>query len=89
MYRLITESLLGLRLEVDRLHINPLFPAGWDSFDIHYRYRETFYHIHVHKGGDGTRAGRVVCDGIEQPERVIPLLDDRRDHHVEVEVAIA
>jgi cellobiose phosphorylase len=88
MYRLITESLLGLRLEVDRLHVNPVFPAGWDSFDIHYRYRETFFHIHVRKGGDSTRAARIVCDGNEQPEGVIPLSDDRRDHHVEVEVGM-
>ena len=27
MYRLITESLLGLRLEVNRLRIEPVFPA--------------------------------------------------------------
>jgi cellobiose phosphorylase len=27
MYRLITESLLGLHLEVDRLRVEPLFPA--------------------------------------------------------------
>jgi cellobiose phosphorylase len=86
MYRLITESLLGLRLEVDRLHVQPLFPPEWDTFDIHYRYRETFYHIHVHKSGDRTGPPRVVCDGIEQPEGVIPLSDDRRDHHVTVEV---
>ncbi|MCI0362799.1 MAG: hypothetical protein L0219_02890 [Phycisphaerales bacterium] len=83
MYRLITESLLGLRLEVDRLHLNPVFPDGWESFDIRYRYRETFFQIHVRKGGGGTR---VVCDGIERPERTIPLSDDRREHHVEVDV---
>ena len=42
MYRLITESLLGLRLEVNRLHVNPRIPEQWDSFDLHYRYRQTF-----------------------------------------------
>ena len=29
MYRLITESLLGLRLEVDKLHVSPLIPSQW------------------------------------------------------------
>lgn len=86
MYRLITESLLGLRLELDRLHINPVFPAEWESFDIHYRYRETFFHIHILRSGDGPHVNRIVCDGLERPERTILLSDDRREHYVEVEI---
>jgi len=35
-----------LRLEVDRLRIEPLLPAAWTGFDVHYRYRETVFHIH-------------------------------------------
>jgi len=83
MYRLIIESLLGLRLEVDRLRVEPLVPAGWTGFDVHYRHRETHYHIHVHP-----RRGvsRVICDGVEQPDRTIPLRDDRRHHDVVVEL---
>src|SRR6202040_4257626 len=42
MYRLITESLLGLRLEVNYLRFAPCIPQSWPSFKIHYRYRETF-----------------------------------------------
>ena len=49
MYRLIIESLLGLRLDVDKLRFAPCLPADWSSFKIHYRYRETFYHITVRK----------------------------------------
>lgn len=45
MYRLILESLLGLRLDVDRLHVTPCLPAHWDGFKVHYRHRETVYHI--------------------------------------------
>jgi cyclic beta-1,2-glucan synthetase len=86
MYRLITESLLGLRLEIDRLRMEPLFPDQWQSFTLHYRYRETFHHIHVRKLGPGRNIARVVVDGVEQTDRTIPLRDDRRDHKVEVEV---
>src|SRR6185436_2227622 len=43
MYRLIMESLLGLRLEVDKLRFAPCLPAHWPSYKIHYRYRETNY----------------------------------------------
>ena len=88
MYRLLVESLLGLRLDVDRLWVEPLMPRGWDSFDVHYRYRETVYHIHVRSlGGDADHSlTRVVCDGALQPEGAIPLRDDRQEHRVEVEI---
>jgi cellobiose phosphorylase len=89
MYRLITESLLGLRLEVNRLHIEPLFPAKWESFEIHYRYRDTFHHILVRNNGVGRTVTRVVSDGVEQPTLTIPLSDDRRDHRAEVEVGVS
>jgi len=86
MYRLITESLLGLYLEVNRLRLSPLLPEKWDSLNLHYRYRETFHHIHIHKTGGGRAVTRVLFDGVEQTEKTIPLLDDRREHHAEVEV---
>jgi cyclic beta-1,2-glucan synthetase len=85
MYQLVTESLLGIRLEVDQLRVEPRIPAAWPSLDIHYRHRETVYHIHViNRGGS---LSRVVCDGAEQANHRIPLRDDRQDHHVEIELA--
>ncbi len=47
MYRLLLESLLGLRLEVDRLYIEPCLPEHSSGFKVHYRFRETVYHIGV------------------------------------------
>jgi cyclic beta-1,2-glucan synthetase len=52
MYRLTVETLLGLQLEVDHLRIAPCVPADWDSYKIHYRYRETVYHITVRRVGE-------------------------------------
>ena len=86
MYRLITESLLGLRLDVDKLRFAPCFPSNWTSFKIHYRYRETFYHITLRTSGTGRAVKRVQLDGNEQPENCVPLTDDRNDHHAEVEI---
>jgi cellobiose phosphorylase len=89
MYRLVLESLLGLRLDVDRLHVAPCLPAQWDGLKIHYRYRETVYHIavvqtHTSDGRDTHAETRVTVDGVEQEGRVIPLVDDHREHWVEV-----
>jgi cyclic beta-1,2-glucan synthetase len=86
MYRLITESLLGLHLDVDKLHFAPCLPASWPFFKIHYRYRETFYHITLRNNGSDLTVKRVVVDGNEQPEHFVPLVDDRNDHYAEVEV---
>ena len=84
MYQLITESLLGLHLEVDHLRLEPRIPASWPAFTIHYRHRETVFHIHVTNRGGAV--SRVVCDGAEQADRRIPLRDDRQVHHVDVEL---
>jgi cellobiose phosphorylase len=83
-YRLLTESLLGLHLEVDKLRFSPLIPATWPSFKIHYRYRETFYHITLHNPGESAKATRITLDGNELAGNTLPLLDDRREHTVEV-----
>ena len=90
MYRLQIESLLGLQLEVDRLRVEPLLPAGWQSFVVHYRFRRTVYHIRVRGPAAGGRGvTRVVCDGAPQPARTIPLRDDGAEHHAEVWVGEA
>ena len=86
MYRLITESLLGFRVDVDKLHFAPCLPAAWPSLKIHYRYRDTMYHITIRNSGSGTVVQRIALDGAERPEHFVPLVDDRSDHHVDVDV---
>jgi cyclic beta-1,2-glucan synthetase len=84
MYRLIVESLLGLRLEIDRLHLAPCLPADWKAFKLHYRYRETAYRIAVLQTLGETEGMTVTVDGITREDRAIPLVDDRHEHSVEV-----
>jgi cellobiose phosphorylase len=84
MYRLITESLLGLHLDVDKLRFTPCLPSDWSSLKIHYRYRETIYHITIRTAGSGPTVTRVIVDGSEQPEKSVPLIDDRNHHNVDV-----
>ena len=47
MYRLIVESLLGVRREAQRLTFAPRLPATWPSCEIQYRYGETLYRISI------------------------------------------
>jgi cyclic beta-1,2-glucan synthetase len=89
LYRLIVESLLGLRLEVDKLRFTPCLPADWEGFTMHYRYRETVYHITVLQMRAGKSVMSVTVDGFEQNDKTIPLVDDHQEHRVEVRIDAA
>ena len=75
MYRLILESLLGLRRESNKLTITPYIPREWKSFKIHYRYQETMYHINVTRMPGGTN-------------KTIILINDAQEHQVEVQLPL-
>lgn len=89
MYRLIVESLLGLRLEVETLRIAPCLPADWKGFTVHYRYRETVYHITVLQTPGGNGEMSVIVDGVKRQDQAIPLVDDHQEHSVEVSIPAA
>jgi cyclic beta-1,2-glucan synthetase len=85
MYRLIVESLLGLRLEENKLFFEPCLPADWEGFTMHYRFRETIYHIKVRQQQAGeNEVPTVMVDGVMQQEMAIALVDDGQEHTVEV-----
>ncbi len=87
MYRLIVESLLGLRLEVDKLCFTPCLPAAWEGFKLNYRYRETIYRIAVLPLSGANVETSVLLDGVAQRGAFVSLIDDRKDHVVEVRCA--
>jgi cyclic beta-1,2-glucan synthetase len=88
MYRLLIETLLGVNLAGDQLRLTPRLPKSWNTCKIHYRYRQTVYHITVTRLlSGGTDANQLFLDGKELPGSAIPLVDDRREHFVELKVA--
>jgi len=92
MYRLVLESLLGIVRAGDTLRLAPRLPADWPGCKLHYRYRETVYHIVVTqtRAGPASEMGRtegsVVLDGSACADRTILLVDDRCEHTVQVQV---
>jgi cellobiose phosphorylase len=81
LYRLIIESFLGLRQVENQLTFAPCIPEGWDSFKIHYRWKNTLYHITILQNGGSEQTG-IVIDGTQQEEKTITLTDDGADHQV-------
>ena len=89
MYRLILESLLGLRLEIERLYFSPCLPAAWQQFSLTYRFRTSDYRITVLQtsasAADAGKAG-ITVDGIVFDGDYVPLVDDGVEHRVEVRI---
>jgi hypothetical protein len=52
---------------------------------MHYRHRETVYHITVTQSPAGS-ALDVSLDGVRQADGRIPLMDDHKEHWAEVRV---
>ena len=85
MYRLAVEALLGISLEVDKLRLEPQLPEKWDGCKVHFRFRETFYHIALKRtAGTADKVVKVIVDGRETEGPFVRLADDRVDHQVEV-----
>ena len=87
MYRLLVETLLGINLEGDHLRLAPHLPKSWPKFQIHYRYRQTFYHITIRRLEVGSIATESLSlDGRSITGDSIPLRDDHVEHTVELTV---
>jgi hypothetical protein len=59
---------------------------------VRYRYRETYYQIEVRRTkvepGRALDVPSVTLDGVAQEVQFIQLADDRKEHRVEVLVAL-
>src|SRR6185437_6181028 len=84
MYRLIVESLLGVELAIDKLRFSPCVPAEWKEFRLHYRYRDSVYHVTVSRSNARDRDCAVWLDGVLQADNGVPLRNDGVDHEVRV-----
>ncbi|MBV6273620.1 hypothetical protein KVP09_11985 [Alcaligenaceae bacterium CGII-47] len=84
MYRLVLESVLGLRRLADKLYIEPCIPSKWESFKISYRFGESTYAILVRQGA--YVRSQVLVDGVAQTDAAMMLIDDGLTHEVQVYV---
>lgn len=81
MYRLLTESLLGLQRSGDRLSLKPCLPAGWPEYRMQYRHGTSLYSILVRQRDAGPAL--LQLDGVEQPDFAFALVDDGAVHRIE------
>jgi cellobiose phosphorylase len=81
MYRLLTESLLGLQRIGGELALDPCVPREWTEYELRYRFGSSLYVISVTQRDDGTAT--LQLDGIDQGGLRFALVDDGNVHRVE------
>jgi cyclic beta-1,2-glucan synthetase len=83
MYRLIVESLLGVQRSGQTLTIEPLMPADWPGFTLHYRLGKSLYHFDVRQGSSAVTS--LTVDGHPLSGNAVHLDDDGAEHWVQVD----
>jgi cellobiose phosphorylase len=90
MYRLILESILGLRREVvdgqPTLLVAPSMPPHWNGFEVDYRFAGTSYRLQFSRSGDRATT-QLFLDGQPLAGNRLPLRDDGQVHEVQVALA--
>ena len=82
MYRLLTESLLGLQVTGGQLTLQPCLPATWPEYELRYRYGKTSYVIQVRQVD--AQPPQMSLDGDVLAQFQLQLVDDGEVHHVDV-----
>ncbi len=85
LYTAGIEYILGLKISNNYLSVNPCISKDWKEYKINYKYKNTIYHINV-KNPEGKNAGvtKVYCNGNENFEKKIRLIDDGEIYNIEV-----
>jgi cyclic beta-1,2-glucan synthetase len=83
MYRLISESMLGLKRRGETLVIEPNLPDAWDALEIDYAYGEATYRLRFSRA----EAAAIECDGVLQNGQTLALSAEKATHDVHVRLA--
>jgi cellobiose phosphorylase len=89
MYRLGLEGILGFQKIGNRLKIDPVLPPSWDGYEMTYRFGKTTYHIQVDNPYHAAQhVQQITLDGELLVDRTVPLVDDGKEHQVEVKLIV-
>jgi cellobiose phosphorylase len=87
LYRCITESLLGLRVESDTLRLQPCLPPHWSGCTLNYRHRSSLYRIQVVTTAAPGSPPAWTVDGGAVDGSSLHLIDDGAEHSAVLRLA--
>lgn len=82
-YKAGIEFILGIKIEKGILRLEPCIPKDWKEFEVHYRWKNSIYHIMV-KNPEGKNIGisKVLLNGVEVENKI--LLKESGVYQIEV-----
>ena len=87
MYEAGIKYILGLKIEKNKLKIEPCIPNDWKEYSIKYQYGNSIYHIHVqNQNGKETGVTCFLLDGQEIEEKEIQMNTNGGIYNIEVEM---
>ena len=87
MYEAGIKYILGLKIEKNKLKIEPCIPNDWKEYSMKYQYGNSIYHIHVqNQNGKETGVTRFLLDGQEIEEKEIQMNTNGGIYNIEVEM---
>ena len=85
LYRAGLESILGLRRRGATFSVDPCIPSSWPEYQIAWRSESTPYAITVSNPSRRCKGvATSTLDGAPVDAAAIPLVDDGRQHHVQI-----
>jgi cyclic beta-1,2-glucan synthetase len=89
LYTVALEGILGFKIRVDHLLIEPCIPSVWKNFTIKYKRENTIYDIRV-MNPEGKEHGvkEIKIDGKIIPDKKIPLTSANSNQTIIVEVTM-
>lgn len=82
MYRLLVEELMGINVSGSKICLSPSFKPEWESYKVHYRYKQTVYHITFNKINDKRKPQLILDEQILPENNNFELKNDKIEHFV-------
>ena len=78
------EYILGLKIEEQKLTIDPCVPNEWETYFIQYKYGDSIYNIKVKNINKTNKVQKLILNNQEIEEKYVRLKDNNRINDIEV-----
>jgi len=78
------EYILGLKIENQKLSLNPCVPKEWKEYFIHYKFGESIYNIRVKNINKTNIVQKIILNNQEVQEKEIKLINNGKINEIEI-----
>ncbi len=81
VYRLITEYMVGFKVDYEKIIIKPCLPAVWDKVSYRRKYNGSIYDITIY---NNSYKKLMKVDGETAEDNTVPKFTDNKTHKIEI-----